>query len=204
MAMPFGAKSFLRGWDNRDLGASFMSFMIYGSSRSLASAHRGRKNYKGPPSREGGPEQRRNRTSRVHPPQVRRDTEDCAPHDRPESARGGVRSFERPVSWLAPFFGPLPGTEDVPVGTTDTAELTVAGPRRSCTGLPEHLPRLCCLPDHYTAKDGNVKRASPLRRTPDHTLLPEGRRSPFGRGALRYNTLGVHASRAPEKPRGDD
>lgn len=24
--------------------------------------------------------------------------------------RGGVRSFERPVSWLAPFFGPLPGT----------------------------------------------------------------------------------------------
>lgn len=24
--------------------------------------------------------------------------------------RGGVCSFERPVSWLAPFFGPLPGT----------------------------------------------------------------------------------------------
>ena len=105
--MPFGAKSLLRGWDNRDLGASFVSFMIHGSSCSLASAHRGRKNYKGPPSHEDGPERRRNRALGVYPPHVRRDTEDCAPHDRPESARGRAllrkagllaRSFFRPPS----------------------------------------------------------------------------------------------------------
>ena len=28
--------------------------------------------------------------------------------------------------------------------------------------------------------------------------------APFVRGALRYNTFGVHAERAPEKPRGED
>ena len=32
----------------------------------------------------------------------------------------------------------------------------------------------------------------------------DGRRSPFGRGTLRYNMFGVHAEHAPEKPKGGE
>ena len=59
---------------------------------------------------------------------------------------GGVRSL-RKAGLLArsPYSGPLPRTKNVPVGTAGIAELTVAGPRRSLTGLPERLSRSNCL-----------------------------------------------------------
>lgn len=61
---------------------------------------------------------------------------------RPESARGGVRSL-RKAGLLArsPYSDPLPRMKNVPVGMVGIAELTVAGPRRSLTGLPERLSR---------------------------------------------------------------
>ena len=50
----------------------------------------------------------------------------------------------------------------------DCVEATLASVRGHLT------PGLCCLPDHYTAKDGNVKWVSLLRRTPNRALLHGG------------------------------
>ena len=120
--------------------------------------------------------------------------------------RGG-RALLRKAGLLArsPYSDPLPRTKNVPVGMVGIAELTVAGPRRSCTGLPEHLPRLCCLPDHYTAKDGNVKWVSLLRRTPNRALLHGGPplepRPCLGEGRLGIIRLKFTSSMLPKSPR---
>ena len=90
-------------------------------------------------SREDGPERRRIclEAPAAYATERRRA---CSAY-RPESTRGACAppKGRSPGSLLFP--APFPG-RNVPVGAAGAAELTVAGPRRSLTGLPEHLSRL--------------------------------------------------------------
>ena len=53
-------------------------------------------------------ERRRDRALGVRPPHVQRDTEDCAPHDRPESARGACAPSKGRSPGSLLFSAPFP------------------------------------------------------------------------------------------------